>query len=44
VPAEAESSHDHALRRTRELAAASGGVALAAGSHYLLAAAREAWS
>jgi dihydrofolate synthase/folylpolyglutamate synthase len=44
VPAEAERSHEHALRRTRELAAASGGVALAAGSHYLLAAAREAWS
>ncbi len=44
VPAEAESGHRRALSRARELAAAEGGVALAAGSHYLLSAAREAWS
>ena len=44
VPAEAESGHRRALSRARELAAAEGGVTLAAGSHYLLSAAREAWS
>ena len=44
VAAEAEADHPRALARTRELAAEAGGVALAAGSHYLLGAAREAWT